>query len=1742
MLHAMHLKHLVLNGYKTFANKTAFDFNEGVTAVIGPNGSGKCVIGDTLVTLADGRQAPIRQLVETALAETQAVETLDDGALTHDNPQRVSVLSLNPETLCLEQRPVTAFVRRQAPASLLHIRTRSGREITATPYHPLFTLEKGRLRALRADELEVGTRIALPRRLPVQGQSVTFPLMEVLGRFNTEDRIYLPNSSSLHAWAQKGREQFGTWAAWEQAANVPHTQFVGLLNEQAVNADVLTRLSTAVQMAPPLVTGIKSSNSGSAVKEVPAQIFLAEDEVIWSFLSGLFEGDAYICAKGSADGRRTQAYIEYVSASEKLARGVVSLLLRVGIFARLRVKQKAASNTVEKRKRPYYSVLIYGNQQLQHSAQHLTFVGDKAAALELLRQLPSASNPNLDLVPGVTPLVKEASRLAGVKLKPNRRYHARLAAYMEQRCEASRDGLRMVIRDVEQLGANAGAAQSLLTHLQRLAASDIYWDEIASVEQVAPPEEWVYDLCIADTHNFVAGDIVVHNSNVADSIRWALGEQQFSLLRGKKTDDMIFAGSARRPRASMAEVLLTFDNSDGFFPVEFTEIAIGRRAYRDGTNEYLLNGNRVRLRDITDLLGHTGLAERTYTVIGQGLVDTALTQRPEERRALFEEAAGIGAYRDRRDDALRKLEETQHNLERVRDILTEITPRVHQLERQATRARQYQVFSAQLIELTRAWFSFHYRSAKVAVDISGAARDQLQLRVDEARTVVEALEQQANQLQVQQSDLRARVSEVLPRRDEARRHNEAVSRDLAVLRERAASVQSQLSAARRELAERRQALNGLTIRAAHASAVLIGTQATLSQRQAELDVAESAATERQAARAALEKARAGAQDELTRAASALGGVQNRLNALRARQTVLTKQRSDLAERSNRSNDQREREAKTLAELNATLESDAVHLREMNSEHELLTRELEAARALTSAAQSALAAAEAEEKMANRMHQFAELRQQGGGELADQARAAHLPGLRGTLASLVHVLPDDQRAVEAALGDLMKAVVIESSEGVTRTRAWLITQKARNTRLGIIPLPAMRPPVAERALLDAALVERARALHARPLMESISAPEWLKSALQVLVGRAFITRELDAARTLAAQLPEGALCVTRDGEVVYASGLLSLPPGPRTPVILGEEPKQEQAPLIDPVAAKANREQAAQARDRAQHDQDVARRKLDEHTRMRDTFSREASVRRSRRDDAARRITSLEEQLAQMAGDIEQAQRDLSHTTEQVTGISTTVTQHEEAHAQAARHLATIEAELREHMAGGWMESLNAAHAAVASATEGLRSAQNMRRERLSALAEGRTQRDSRARLLTDLDSQHTAAQAKLQTVEQETSTAAAQLHELDELLQPIQAELTVVEKQLAGVESQRREAEHTLRGLESQLNTTLLDLARHNDELEALYERAADSMELDDRQADAANGNGNGEPPAAAAPATPADVSNVTLQSTSDAPQTASVNPETPGAESPISNPQSPLPNPEAVAAERRASIIRLLDALPEVSTLPEGMDERITHVRNQIKRLGAINFEAQAEYDDLSQRHTFLTEQTADLERASVSLQQVIVELNDVMQATFKQTFEAIATAFQSTFKVLFGGGQARLNMTNADNIDEAGIEIHAQPPGKRPQGLALLSGGERSLTAAALLFAILRVKPTPFCVLDEVDAALDEANVGRFRNMLESLGEQTQFIIITHNRRTVEAAGTVYGISMGADGASTALSLQLDEAAEATAAANGG
>jgi chromosome segregation protein len=1181
-------------------------------------------------------------------------------------------------------------------------------------------------------------------------------------------------------------------------------------------------------------------------------------------------------------------------------------------------------------------------------------------------------------------------------------------------------------------------------------------------------------------------------SNVADGIRWALGEQQYSLLRGKRTDDMIFSGSARRPRASMAEVILTFDNSDGFFPIEFSEIEIGRRAYRDGANEYVLNGNRVRLRDVSDLLGHSGLAERTYTVIGQGLVDNALAQKPEERRALFEEAAGIGAYRDRREDALRKLEETRHNLERARDILTEITPRLGQLERQAARARQYTVLAEELDGHTRTFLGYHYRALLQKVDATAHSSALAKQAVADALGAVQQWEAQAEAKRDERMSLQRKLAEQQPKRDEARRASESASRELAVMRERAASLERQLADAQRDLEQHSAQIETYAARAAEAAAAFALAQSAHAERQTELEAAQQVATGHQGERAALERQRDEARRRLALVNTDLQKAQSENAGLRARRDALRQQIETMGKRTAELGSQRESELTTFNSLSASIDHDTSQVNLFDSQFDAATQTLETARNTLGATQSALAAAEAEEKMTSRMTLFADMRaMQSGDELAAAATSAGLPGVRGVLSSFIHISGDEQKAAEAALGDVLDAVVLAPADagtaeaGLTRMRAWLTGQSSG--RVAVVMSHALRPFDEERARNDRILNDHARSHGAKPLLDAINAPDWLQPALQVVAGRKFICRDLDMARALAAQLPDGSVCVTRDGEVVTAIGAMSLPAGARSPIVLGAE-APEAPELPDHETALANLNAAKAQREAAQREFDAARKGLAEATAARDTFAKETIARRARIDNAQRKVSTIEDTLATLAGDMAAMEEEIASLDARIEARSASLAQMETAQSEAREALNAAEVALGNQLAGGWLEAFNASKTALATALSAMQNAAMIQRERESARGNMIAQRENKERRLAQLQGEAQNAQAALQARIETAAQAEAAWREADAGIVPIQGEIAGVEAQLNELDAKKREAERALRERESQMNAASLEEARVHDELANLRQRATELMARDPIE--------NGE-----------------LRMEKADGDAESMD-ENAGDQAEIRNKKS-----------------EILDSLPVVDELPEGVEERIVQLRNQIKRLGAINYEAQAEFEELQKRHTFITEQSSDLDKASTALQQVIAELNDVMKVTFRQTFDAIANAFQNTFKVLFGGGQAKLTLTNAENIDECGVEIQAQPPGKRPQSLALLSGGERSLTATALLFAILQVKPTPFCVLDEVDAALDESNVGRFRSMVESLSDQTQFILITHNRRTVEAASTIYGITMGADGASTALSLRLED-----------
>lgn len=1740
----MYLSKLELHGFKSFAAKTTLDFAPGITAVVGPNGCGKCLVGEARVTLADGREVPIRDLVEEALAAAEQVELMDDGHVTLENPEQVSILTLEPETFKLAARPVAAFVKRTAPPSLLRVRTRAGREVTVTPYHPLFTLAEGHLQAVKAEQLQPGVRIAVPRYLPRPHEAEPWAASDLLAPFETADNVYVPPSARLKKWLRAGRAEVGTYTAWSATAEVPLTHTKGALDGQSINAASLTQLAQHVEQPPPLEGRLNSCRGGSirvpekltpeltrflgllvaegrstasdqiwftnrdaAIndeyeriardlfevevhrkqdkpaaedlliyshtlaqllarhfgfgvasssfdKQVPPPLLHAAASVQWAFLSGLFEGDAYVSAGVRPNGKPAPVYIEYTTASQTLAQQVVSLLLQRGVFALLRPKHKYATNTVQKQKRTYYSVYIYGHEQLAHVAQHLSFVGEKKAALAELLALPVGRNPNQDTVPGATALVREAVRLSGLKVKPHRRAIPRLAAYLEGRCEASRGGLEAVVAFIEQHAPAPAKAVVPLQQLATLARTDVYWDEVVSVDEIAPPDPWVYDLCVADTHNFVADNVVVHNSNVVDAVRWVVGEQRARVLRSEKMENVIFNGTARRRPLGMCEVQLTIENTRGVLPTEFSEVKLGRRLYRSGESEYLLNGVQCRLKDITDLFMDTGMGAGAYSVIELKMIEEILSDNAQDRRRLFEEAAGITKYKRRRSQTLRKLDGTQGDLERLRDLLDEIETRVRRLKRQAGKAEKFKTYQARLHHLELALARLEYERLLAQQQTLAAELQHFQ----DQGTALTA------QLDLAEADLEARRTHLIEREQALATHQQRLNAHLEQIR--TVEAEQRLEQERLATAQRDQARTAQEQQTADARAeALQRTRATLAERLAEAEplLAEAQATE-QAARLQRDAATAATEAARQRLHAARQAEQQAADAHSTAQRALDRllSRRDLLEQEQR------RTEDTAAALAPQAETGGLLLREAQREQANQQEAAEMARTALQATEAAQAEAEATVRTAREA-----LRQVERQHDAVAAQVQVLESLLGsyedfseavqylaetpawqpntplyTVADLLACEEDHRRALDAALGDFAACVVVPDEAAAGRALAQLREAgKGQATFVLLNRLPETLPAVsAPSAAAPLASVVRVGEPKYQPLAD-------------LLLHGCFLVPTLDIAEK-AAETSSGRFFALT-GEWVDARGLVH-----------GGSARQGTSAAASRLGRREQYEAALAQRDQL----DAARTAAAE-----DLTHAEAAL-------AAIPAAEARQALREAERDLANAEKSLARTTAEHASF-------ERQQAQVAERLARTQADLT-----AAIEAIGNREQEVGTAA--------------AARAQARTARSEAEATFQDADAESRAAasrfnEARVATLQQqnrrdnlahETERTEESLADLARQAEQRQAHLGTLRKQIAQSQQQQTllDAQHEeLRLLTadfeaeaSHANTALLEARTaiaevevHLRDLRRTREQALrDENERAVRQAD-----------------TEARLSELVRHVEEDF-------------EQPINEITAAL-EPEEDEAEARK----------EVGTL-----------RKQIKGLGAVNALALEQFEEEQERLQFMQEQLADLEQAEATLLETIDEINTTASARFSETFEAIRTHFQQLFADLFEGeATADLVLDNPDDLLESSVNVLAKPRGKRPSVLAQLSGGEKTLTAIALLFAIYLVKPSPFCILDEVDAPLDDANIGRFMKLIRSFADTTQFILVTHNKRTMEAADRMYGITMQEQGVSKLVGVALDEAA---------
>ena len=997
-------------------------------------------------------------------------------------------------------------------------------------------------------------------------------------------------------------------------------------------------------------------------------------------------------------------------------------------------------------------------------------------------------------------------------------------------------------------------------------------------------------------------------SNVADAVLWVLGEQRMRALRGKSSADMIFAGGRRRARSGMAEVSLTLDNSDGWLPIEFSEVTISRRAYRSGENEYLINGARVRLRDVTEMLAESGLGQRAYTVIGQGLVDAALSLRPQERRTLFEEAAGISLYRARREEAIGRLDETQRNLERVHDIVNEITPRLHRLEREAGRVEEHRRLTAHLERLQRTWHGYHWGRQQVVLDRVLERASVLESSLEEQQGEASALSERLTQLRQQESETRLRLRDWHREGADLHAKTDKVQRELAVAEERARLLMArreELLAELEPLSDQQEAQAGQVVEA-----------------RAQVEQLGRGLAERKKRLADLEQEWESVQEQAQEPAQRRTRVEQELRARRA----------------------------GLESLNRALLEARAETARLVGEQEALGRIRDAWVAYGSGVQTLL--------------------------------QTDLDGVVGPLATLMQVPPEWEHAVEAALGADLQAIVVERVSVVEAVRGAL---QSGGGRVTLLPLDSLRPPP---RLPPGAL----RAA------DVVTCDESVRPAVETMLGAVALCEDLPAAQVLLPNMPPGSRCVTSTGIVLRAEGVLSVGQAGAGGVLADER----------------------------------ARRELP--TRLEETHHRCQEIEEQQRA-GAERITALEAEL-------------------------------EELERQAAA--------ASEEKARTLRDKLGKARTEVAVAEESLRSQQAALQRETALLDRLRAQMSARRQRAEELEAEHAAVVARVRELRAESSRMGAQWRDVRTHIQPAEEELAHLGEEQTALEAQERRGRDRVRETEARHGRAQLEVARCRDELRLLARRIEEDLGLVE------------------------------------------------------------LELAESVTAQTPLPLRPLVSQLPIVEELPEGLEDEIRHLKARLRRLGSVNPNAPDEYAEAQERHSFLTEQSADLETASARLRQVVAELDELMETAFRETFDAVAVRFSETFPALFNGGTARLELTDPGDLMNTGVDIVARPPGKRAQRLALLSGGERALTAAALLFALLHVHPTPFCVLDEVDAMLDEANVGRFRALLEELAQRSQFVVITHNRVTIEAADTIYGVSMGAGGVSQVVSLKLEQSRE--------
>jgi len=1163
---------------------------------------------------------------------------------------------------------------------------------------------------------------------------------------------------------------------------------------------------------------------------------------------------------------------------------------------------------------------------------------------------------------------------------------------------------------------------------------------------------------VFDFHNGITGIVGPNGSgksNVADAVRWVLGEQSAKQLRGAKMEDVIFAGTQNRKPVGFAYVAITLDNSDHALPVEYDEVTVSRRVYRSGESEYKINGHSCRLRDVTEMFYDTGIGKEGYSIIGQGQIDKILSGKPDERRELFDEAAGIVKFKRRKSAAIKKLENERSNLVRVNDILSELEKQVGPLKQQSEKAKEYLNYKTDLKKYdVNAFLLETDRIRKETAELNGRLKivdDDLEdskSEYDNTKSEYEAAENQLNDINTQIDENSQTVSALELENQKLQGEINVFTEQIKTFNankqlhsERLLDIEKDKQNKNNSVKELREQYNDLNTELSEYNDKLAAINDTAKALNAEIEGISGQIDNRQNS----------IYDNLTEQSTIKAENQKfvtMLEQLEIKKSELTshiiKGKSDesaqkqviksLTAELDNAVGKLEDINNSIEESNTSVTQLKAEIAEKNSELDKLTQNYHREK---SRLESLINITERYDGYGNSIKKIMELKDSN-------------PGILGVIADIVKVEKQYETAIETALGGTIQNIVTDKEATAKELIGYLKQNKLG--RATFLPLNAIH---ARNTLENEACINEKGVIGVASNLVRVSFE--YEGLAKYLLGRILVVDNIDNALLIAKKYKYTLRIVTLEGEQLNPGGSMTGGAFRNSSNLLGRRREiEELKQSVSNTNKQITQEKAAVADLRNQ----VAkyREALDSYNKL----LRETHIRKNTIDVNLKQADlKLSEIIASYGDDIkEQASIDseilkISESRNQVSGNLNLLDNQNEAARKEIENL------------GKTLEAKKSEEAAVALKIENLKISHSSIEQKASFINENI---ERLCKELDNLEEEKTSIQEKIGETKELVSAKQADIELVKNSIEEYERKITAIGEKL-----------EDLRAAKEKVNASHKEFFKKREELnEKIILLEKDSMRLHNQY----------------------DRLEESYDSLVD-----------------------------YMWNEYELTYSYALELKSDELNNINDIRKQINILKAAIKKLGDVNVNAIEEYKSVSERYEFMKTQHDDMIEAEESLMKVIEELDEGMRTQFTAKFEEIKVEFDKVFKELFGGGRGTIELVEGEDILEAGILIISQPPGKKLQNMMQLSGGEKALTAIALLFAIQNLKPSPFCLLDEIEAALDDSNVGRYANYLHKLTKHTQFIVITHRRGTMSAADRLYGITMQEKGVSTLVSVDLIE-----------